>query len=159
MKEEIVLLIYGEGGHKKEMELFLASLPEKHQLKFVTMGPSPLMPKTFTHFQSKDARDKNSHRSSLIKASLSIYNAIRISLVLRARFKVKGAISTGPGIALLPFLIFRLFGAKTVFIETFCRFTSRSITGRIMYLIASRFLVQNKEQLALYPKAEYSGRL
>jgi len=158
-KSKAVLLIYGEGGHKKEMELFLSSLPDDHSLEFISMGPSHLSKETIAHYVSQDARDKHNRFQSLVKAIASIINSTAISIKLLRKYKLQGVVSTGPGIALVPFLILNIFGVKTIFIETFCRFHSRSVTGRIMYKIASRFLVQNKELLSLYPKAEYCGRL
>ena len=82
-----------------------------------------------------------------------------LMLKLLSRYKVNGAVSTGPGIALIPFFILKLLGKKTIFIETFCRFYTRSFTGKIMYKLAGRFLVQNKELKTLYPDSEYCGRL
>ena len=78
---------------------------------------------------------------------------------IRQRYNVIGVVSTGPGIAIFPFLFFKCLGVKTLFLETFCRFETKSHTGRMMYWIADRFLVQNIELLKLYPKAEYCGRL
>jgi UDP-N-acetylglucosamine:LPS N-acetylglucosamine transferase len=70
-----------------------------------------------------------------------------------------GVISTGPGLSVVPMLVLRLLGVKIIFVETYCRFNTRSMTGRLMSKIAHRFLVQNKDQLVLYPNAEYCGRL
>jgi UDP-N-acetylglucosamine:LPS N-acetylglucosamine transferase len=84
-----------------------------------------------------------------------VMNVLRIC----RRYKVSGVISTGPGLCIIPMLLMRLMGYKTVFVETFCRFNSRSMTGRVMYKIAHRFLIQNKQLQALYPDADYCGRI
>ena len=154
-----VLLIYGDGGHKKEMELFLATLPADHDLQFISLGPVPLNVPVVAHFNGHDVRDKQNRRKSLSMATKGMFHLVWLTLRLKWRFRIMGAVSTGPGIALVPFAALRLLATKTVFIESFCRFHSRSITGRIMYRLANRFLVQNRELCQLYPKAEYCGRL
>ncbi|MDP5213581.1 hypothetical protein ORJ66_11060 [Pseudoalteromonas tunicata] len=158
MKDKVVLLIFGEGGHHKEMMLFLDSLPLNHSLTFISIGPDILSP-DIEHFYTKDVRDKHSRFKSILKASIGLVKINFLMLKLLTRYKLNGAVSTGPGVALIPFLMLKLLGRKTVFIETFCRFYTRSFTGKIMYKLADRFLVQNKELTALYPNAEYCGRL
>ncbi|CAN0107278.1 unnamed protein product [Ectocarpus sp. 12 AP-2014] len=58
----------------------------------------------------------------------------------------------------------RFFGlgsscSRTVFCESFCRVKSLSLSGRIMYLLADRFVVHWPELLVKYPRAEYAGQL
>lgn len=66
-------------------------------------------------------------------------------------------ITTGALIA-FPFCVFaKLSGKKVVYIESFARINSRSLTGRLVYPIADLFLVQWESMLALYPKAKYVG--
>lgn len=49
--------------------------------------------------------------------------------------------------------------SRTVFCESFCRVKSLSLSGRIMYLLADRFVVHWPELLLKYPRAEYVGQL
>lgn len=48
--------------------------------------------------------------------------------------------------------------SRTVFCESFCRVRSLSLSGRIMYLLADRFVVHWPELLLKYPRAEYVRR-
>lgn len=66
-------------------------------------------------------------------------------------------ISTGADTAVPFCLIARLFGKRIVFIESFCRIKEPSLSGKIMYRFASLFLVQWKENLEFFPKAEFHG--
>ena len=68
-------------------------------------------------------------------------------------------VSTGPGIAILPAILTRSFGGKVVHIETWSRFYSKSMTGKVMYFLANKFYVQNQSLLKLYKQAIYSGKL
>ena len=170
-----LLLIYGQGGHKTEMSLMLTCLANANkakaskiyskaaEIKVITLGPQPLNSldgvTQVAHFDGSDVRDKHSRLATMLAIIphnfLLIFNTLRIY----RRYSLAGVISTGPGLAILPMLILRLFGVKTVFVETYCRFSTRSMTAKVMSKIAHRFLVQNKPQMDLYDNAEYCGRL
>ena len=51
----------------------------------------------------------------------------------------------------------KLFGKKIVYIESYARMNNKSLSGKLIYPIASLFIVQWKEMLKLYPKAKYLG--
>ena len=156
----VLLAIYGEGGHRAEMHRLLAALGEKNpELKVVTFGDGLLAEHSIAHYGVEDVRDKHSRKRSLRRFLNTTAQGLYQLKAIRRRYKVVGCISTGPGLCILPMLILRMSGVKTVFVESVCRFYSRSITGRLMYRIAHRFLVQNEAQLALYPKAQLCGQL
>ncbi|MFC1654140.1 PssD/Cps14F family polysaccharide biosynthesis glycosyltransferase [Patescibacteria group bacterium] len=67
--------------------------------------------------------------------------------------------SIGAGIAPPFFLIGRIMGIKTVFMETFNFIPKSTLSGRLIYPICSSFIVQNKEILQIYPKAKFVGRV
>jgi beta-1,4-N-acetylglucosaminyltransferase len=68
-------------------------------------------------------------------------------------------VSSGAGIA-IPFLYFgRLMGARTIYLESFARWSKLSLTGRVVYPIVHDFLVQSPEIAARLPKAVFRGSL
>ena len=67
-------------------------------------------------------------------------------------------ISTGAGVAIPFFWLGRLFGSELIYLEVFDRIDSPTITGRVVYPIAHKFLVQWEEQKRFYPAAEYWGK-
>jgi len=79
------------------------------------------------------------------------------SLGVLLREKPDVVISTGADTAIPTCVIAKLLGKKVVFIESFCRIRGASLSGKIMYRIADLFLVQWKENLKFFPKAEYAG--
>lgn len=79
--------------------------------------------------------------------------------ILRQYPSLKVVISTGAGIAPPFFLAARLFHRKTIFIESFSRVFSPSLSGRLCRLLASRFYVQWEEIRHHYPQAVYRGRI
>ena len=68
-------------------------------------------------------------------------------------------ISTGPGIAVPGFVLGRLLRMKTIFIESGSRMVSLSQSGRLCYLFADLFLVQNQGLAQKHSRASYHGIL
>ena len=68
-------------------------------------------------------------------------------------------ISTGAAVA-VPFFYFgKLFGAKTIYIEVFDRINKPTITGKLVYPVTDKFIVQWEEMKKVYPKAIYLGSI
>lgn len=64
-------------------------------------------------------------------------------------------ISTGALIAVPILFLGKLYHKKVVFIETFARVESGSLSGKITYKFADVFIVYWKNLLKIYPKAIY----
>ncbi len=67
-------------------------------------------------------------------------------------------VSTGAGVAVPFFWLGKLFGMKLVYMEVFDRIDSPTLTGKLVYPLTDRFLVQWEAQKAFYPKGEHWGR-
>lgn len=66
-------------------------------------------------------------------------------------------ISTG-ALATFPLCLWaKLLKIKIIYIESFARVDTPSLTGKLMYRIADLFLVQWEEMLSFYPNAIYAG--
>jgi beta-1,4-N-acetylglucosaminyltransferase len=77
-------------------------------------------------------------------------------ILLRERPDV--LISLGAEIAIPFFYLAKLFKIKTLFIESWCRISTLSKTGRLLYPIADEFWVQWPQLLSVAgPKAHYKG--
>lgn len=68
-------------------------------------------------------------------------------------------VSTGAAVAVPFFMIGRLLGIPTVFIEVFDRIDSATLTGRLVRPFTTRYLVQWPEQVDLYPRPVVVGPL
>lgn len=79
------------------------------------------------------------------------------SLFYLIKYNPKIIISTGAGTSLAMCYLGKLFGKKIVYIESYARMNNKSLSGKLIYPIASLFIVQWKEMLKLYPKAKYLG--
>ena len=68
-------------------------------------------------------------------------------------------VSTGAGVAIPFFYLGRLMGIRTVFIESLTRIHKVSLTGRLVYPVASRFLVQWPQLAEKLTRADFGGRV
>lgn len=68
-------------------------------------------------------------------------------------------VSTGAGLAVPFFVLGRLMGARTIFLEVYDRIDSRTLTGRLVRPFASEFLVQWPEQAEVYGGGTVVGAL
>lgn len=154
-----ILFCFGEGGHTAQMNRLILKLIEPlSDFDLVSISDVKDKPKwSAQHIVTGEVRGKHKHTDVLFNKGpfeiiRSVYRAIKLN-------NFQAMISTGPGIAIIAALLFKIYGIKIIHIETWSRFTTRSLTGRVMYLLADRFYVQHKSLLNIYPKAIYSGVL
>lgn len=115
--------------------------------------------------------DKEDARSILKKEKLypcyfptnrNIKNLIRNTLLaikILKKEKPDIIISSGAAVAVPFFYIGKLFGAKTVYIEVFDRMDKPTVTGKLVYPITDKFIVQWEEMKKVYPKAINLGSI
>jgi beta-1,4-N-acetylglucosaminyltransferase len=85
-----------------------------------------------------------------------IVNAFK-SLRIFIREKPDVIICTGV-LAMVPLcLICKLFGKKLIYIESFAKVTSPTMSGKLLYKCADRFYVQWPQMKKIYPNAIYLG--
>ncbi|OCA87894.1 polysaccharide biosynthesis protein [Bacillus sp. FJAT-27225] len=88
---------------------------------------------------------------------LKIVSILIKSIIIFIREKPDVVISTG-ALATVPICVLaKLFRKKLIFIESFSKIHSPTITGRIMYKFADLFIVQWEEMKKIYPNAKYGG--
>ncbi len=68
-------------------------------------------------------------------------------------------VTTGAGVALPFFVVARVLGIKTAYIEVYDRLDTRTLTARLCRPFTDLFCVQWDEQRALYPNAVVIGPL
>ncbi len=87
-----------------------------------------------------------------------VRNTLLAARVLR-RERPTHILSTGAAAAVPFFYLGRMQGAQLIYIESFDRIDSPTLTGRIVRPITQHFFVQWHEQLRSYPHAELLGPL
>lgn len=92
----------------------------------------------------------------------NIKNLIRntfLAIKILKKEKPDVIISSGAAVAVPFFFIGKLFGAKTVYIEVFDRIDKPTVTGKLVYPITDKFIVQWEEMKKVYPKAINLGSI
>ena len=68
-------------------------------------------------------------------------------------------VSSGAAAAVPFFYLGKLFGAKLIYIEVFDRIDKPTMTGKMVYPITDRFIVEWEEMKKVYPKAINLGSI
>ena len=112
-------------------------------------------------FDKEDARSKLKHEKMYgcyYPTNRSLKALILAIKVLRNE-KPDVIISSGAAVAVPFFYIGKLMGCKLVYIEVFDRFDKPTVTGKLVYPIVDKFIVQWEEQKKVYPKAINLGSI
>jgi UDP-N-acetylglucosamine:LPS N-acetylglucosamine transferase len=91
--------------------------------------------------------------------ALNLIRNLALAWRLLRRDRPHVVVSTGAGVAFPFFLVARLLGIKTVYVEVYDRIDAPTLTGRLCQPLASRFLLQWEAQKRFYPRGEVIGRL
>lgn len=84
------------------------------------------------------------------------YNCLK-SLIIFIDFDPDVIVTTGAHTA-VPMCYYGFgFGKKVIYIESFAKNSSPTLAGRLVYPIATKFVVQWESMLKFYPKADYWG--
>ncbi|MEK7328329.1 MAG: PssD/Cps14F family polysaccharide biosynthesis glycosyltransferase [Chloroflexota bacterium] len=144
-------LICSHGGHLTEMVEMQAAFAG-HSVFYVT-------------YDSERAETLARHEQvyQLQNIGVSPWRLLRATWIASRIFhreRPDMLVSTGSEIALPFFYLAWLLGIKTIFIESVCRLSTPSQTGRLVYPIATEFFVQWPALAPVYgPKAQFAGGL
>jgi beta-1,4-N-acetylglucosaminyltransferase len=146
-----VLLVCSQGGHLTEMMELLSAF-EGHKMAFATYSGSRL--------PELQAIAPTYHRSfrGVDPVSAFLYFVFAFKVLMKEKPDV--IVSNGAEIAIPFFYLGKLYGARLVYIEGLFSVEQLTKTGRIVYPICDRFLVQWPELAARAgKKARYEGAL
>lgn len=83
----------------------------------------------------------------------------RLAIRLLRKERPDFIISSGAAVAVPFFWLGKLFGAKTIYIEVFDRIDKPTMTGKLVYPVTDKFIVQWEEMKQVYPKAINFGSI
>ncbi|WP_448552153.1 PssD/Cps14F family polysaccharide biosynthesis glycosyltransferase [Thalassotalea montiporae] len=156
-----VIFVFGEGGHQAEMECLINYI-DVSRCEMVTFTAMTDVDRTISWADEiillDEVRDKQSKLKSLFSVFWLIRNFVKSFLFLLTN-PVSLVVSTGPGKAIATAIAAKLLRIKVLHVESCSRFTTKSLTGKVMYMLADEFWVQNKSLQSLYPKSTYVGLL
>lgn len=142
-----VLLAYSPGGHFAELQRALEGIDfrDAAHLTFRTDKPHALEQRV--HYVCHPRR----------RLLRTLLNAIQ-SLFVLIRERPGLVISSGADVAVAIVVFAKLFGIKTVFIETGGSLQA-TLAGRLCYRFSDLFIVQWPERLKVFPKAQLASGL
>ncbi len=150
-----VMFIASTGGHLNEM-MQLKKLFDKYNYYIVTE-------KTKSNLNLKD---KYRGRVSFLVYGTKdypftyffklLYNCFK-SLFIYLKAHPDYIITTGAHTAGPMCCIGKILGSRIIYIETFANIKTKTITGKALYPIADKFIVQWESMKELYPDAVYGG--
>ena len=150
-----VCLAASGGGHLRQL-LDLQPVWSKHDYFFVTEDTAlgqTLATDHPTHFLPHYAWGQAKQGQVFKMLGRALQSFFRSgAIILRERPDV--LITTGAGAVYLPVLWARLTGTQVIAVESFARFDSPSLFGRLTAPIAQHFIVQSANLSKRYPHAE-----
>jgi len=139
------------GGHYEQL-LMLKPLMDKYDSFIITE-------KTFYEVQLDDKKTyymkqvNRKEKTFIIKMIVNTIYSLKIYIFERPDI----VICTGV-LAMIPICLLAKIGKKKlIYIESFAKVTSATLTGKLLYKFADQFYVQWKPMLEIYPKAIYLG--
>lgn len=153
------LWVYGEGGHASAMGRLVSHLDISAlaPIQLVECNANLAMNAPVYEVPRIMPKRREWWRKLFIIPRLCS-NLFRIS-VLFWKYEICSMVTTGPSIAVIPAIFLRLTGRKVVFIESWCRFKSVSVSGRILSALGCTIYYQNYQLAQLLPRGKYCGRL
>ena len=152
MKNKKICLVSSSGGHFEQL-LMLRKLEKKYNYFIVTEK---------TKYNKKDSKINyfvnQVNRKEIFFPFKMFMNFIK-SLFIFFKEKPDVIISTGVLAAIPMMIIGHAFKKKVIYIESFAKIKSPTMTGKLIYnkKIADRFYVQWESMLEFYPDAIYKG--
>lgn len=155
-----VLYILGSGGHTSQMILLSKDLKDAFNYFYIIQNDDSLSSKKIIYpgkkiYVNRNAGFMDSKSFALLKTIPLFFKALKII----KKNKINVVISAGPGISIPFFYAGKVLNKKLIFIESWSRVTTKSLTGKVIYPLCDLFFVQWKENLKNYPKALYRGKL
>lgn len=142
------------GGHFEQL-MMLKGLMKKYEESFI------LTEKTHYDINVDGVKAyslKQTNRNEIWFLPKMIFNTFK-SLFYFMVEKPDVVITTGV-LSMIPMsLISKIFRRKLIYIESFAKINSPTLSGRLLYKYADRFYVQWEEMLAIYPNAIYIGHI
>ena len=146
-----VLFAASSGGHFEQL-MMLKPLMEKYDSMILTektqyeIGKSGINTRYVSQINRKEPLFVFKFIGNFIK-SLKIYRKEKPDVM----------ITTGV-LAIIPMaLIMKMHKKKLVYIESFAKVTSQTLSGKLLYKYADQFYVQWEQMLKLYPNAIFKG--
>lgn len=144
-----ICLVGSSGGHLTHLTL-LKDFWSKYDRFWVTFDKADARSALKGEILYPCYYPTNRNLKNLIKNTLLAFKVLR-------KERPDLIISTGAAVAVPFFYLGKLFGAKTIYIEVFDRIDAPTVTGKLVYPVTDKFIVQWEEMKKVYPKSNNLG--
>jgi UDP-N-acetylglucosamine:LPS N-acetylglucosamine transferase len=156
----------GSGADARAPRVCLVGSSGGHLAQLLALRPwwEPL-PRDWVTFRTSDAESQLVGEDvtwAYFPTTRNARNAVRnLGLAVRHLRATRPdvLVSTGAAVAVPFFLVGRILGIRTVYVEVYDRIDSRTLTGRLVRPLTDLFCVQWEDQRALYPNTVLIGPL
>lgn len=146
-----ICFIASTGGHFEQL-MMLKPLMDKYDSFIVTekTGYSVIKDDKRIYY----LKQVNRHEKTFIfKMIVNLFISLKIFIIEKPDFVIStGALATVPMC-----LLSKVFRKKVIFIESFAKVTSPTLTGKLVYKFADQFYVQWEQMKEHYPEAICKG--
>jgi beta-1,4-N-acetylglucosaminyltransferase len=149
-----ILLVSSTGGHFAQLKEIAASITsERFSILTEKNKTTEGLDKKYNiYYIAQQDRKKKDF------ALVMLYNWL-MSFVFLLKINPKVIISTGAGATLPTLILGKLLRKKIIYVESFAKIHSPTLTGKIVYRFADSFYVQWEPMLEHYPKAKFKGAI
>lgn len=151
-----VLFISSVGGHLEQLLSLNLTMNEYEHTIVTEKNPATI------HLKSKFESIyfmPYMVRKNVLNFLFNLFILSYKSIYLIIKVKPKVIVTTGTSCCIIICIIAKLVGIKTIYIESFARVHSATLTGKLCYKFVDVFIIQWKELKKIYPKALYLGSI
>ena len=149
-----ICLVASQGGHLQQMIRLSPVFDSKDHFLITT---ETVLEKTVNHgiaqvYVIPDINEGRGVRNPFLffKALRKTFNIFRVEMPSLI-------ISTGSGVAVPAFIIARLMGIPSIYVESYARIRNISMAGKVCYRLTKHFYVQHEGLCKHYRRAKYYG--
>ncbi|AMC08082.1 PssD/Cps14F family polysaccharide biosynthesis glycosyltransferase [Turicibacter sp. H121] len=146
-----ICFIASSGGHFEQLMMLKPLMEENDSFIVTEKTDYQIMRKEMKFYYLKQVNRRE--LTFVFKMLQNILKSFRIFYIEKPDIVIStGALSTIPMC-----LIAKLFNKKLIFIESFAKVNSPTLSGKLLYYFADQFYVQWEEMLDIYPNAIFKG--
>ena len=155
MTKRKIMFIASTGGHLEEL-LQLKSMFNNYDYSLITE-------KTKSNMYLKEEHKDKVHflvygtKHHILTYPFKLLINCFKSLGYYLKYRPDYIITTGVHTAGPMCCLGKIFGSKVIYIETFANMVTKTSTGKLLYPISDKFIVQWESMKKLYPKADFGG--
>lgn len=150
-KNKKICFAASSGGHFEQL-LMLKPLMDKYESFIVTEKTNykASLKEKKTYYLHQINREE---KGRILKGIMNSLRSIRIIVKEKPNYMI----TTGV-LAMIPLaLLIKATGGKLIYIESFAKVSTPTLTGKFLYKFADQFYVQWPQMLKVYPNAIYLG--